>query len=314
MRVLVIGASGVVGRRLVPQLLAAGHVVVATALSNRGRERLDPAAQPRQLDLLDAAAVRSALIEVQPDAVVHQATALAGTGTDMRHFDELFATTNRLRTEGTRNLLAAADDAGGPRLIAQSYCGWPWAPVGGAVKSEEDPLDDHPPKSFSKTLQAIRELEAMVGGYPKGVVLRYGSLYGPGTSLSDDGDIIGAVRKRRMPILGRGGGLWSFTHVDDAASAAVAALTHGRGTYNIVDDQPAKTEEVVPFLAKLVGAPRPLHLPTWLGRLGGGDLLVRIMTEARGSSNAKARRELGWKPRYPDWRVGFAEDLGGPGG
>jgi nucleoside-diphosphate-sugar epimerase len=310
MRVLVIGAGGVVGRRLVPQLLAAGHEVVATVRSTHGLARLDRAAQSRTLDLLDAAAVRSALMEVAPDAVAHQATALAGIGTDMRHFDELFATTNRLRTEGTRNLLAVMDPAGGTRLIAQSYCGWPWAPVGGAVKSEEDPLDDQPPRSFSNTLGAIRELESLVGGYPNGVVLRYGSLYGPGTSMSKEGDIIEAVRRRRMPILGRGGGLWSFTHVDDAASAAVAALTRGHGTYNIVDDHPATTAEVVPYLAEVVGAPRPLRLPAWLGRLAGGDLLVRIMTEARGSSNAKARRELGWRPRYPDWRQGFTEDLG----
>lgn len=314
MRVLVIGASGVVGRRLVPQLLSGGHEVIATARSKRGLNGLDATVQPRSLDLLDATAVRSMLTEVHPDAVVHQATALAGTGTDLRHFDEVFAMTNRLRTEGARNILAAADDAGMPRLIAQSYCGWPWAPVGGAIKSENDPLDDHPPKSFSRTLQAIQELEALVGGYPKGVVLRYGSLYGPGTSMSGDGNIIEAVRKRRMPILGRGGGLWSFTHVDDAASAAVAALTRGRGTYNIVDDHPATTEEVVPFLAEVVGAPRPMRLPTWFGRLVGGDLLVRIMTESRGSSNAKARRELGWEPKHPDWQAGFAEDLAGVGG
>jgi nucleoside-diphosphate-sugar epimerase len=232
----------------------------------------------------------------------------------MRHFDDVFATTNRLRAEGTRNVLAAIGEVGGPRLVAQSYCGWPWAPVGGAIKSEEDPLDDRPPESFSKTLLAIRHLESLVGAYPNGVILRYGSLYGPGTSMSNGGSIIEALRKRRMPIVGSGRGLWSFTHVDDAASAAVAALTHGRGVYNIVDNHPASTAEVVPYLAEIVGAPRPLRLPAWLGRLIGGDLLVRIMTEARGSSNAKARRELGWEPKYPDWRGGFAEDLAGDRG
>ncbi|MEJ7748829.1 MAG: NAD(P)-dependent oxidoreductase [Candidatus Limnocylindrales bacterium] len=309
MRVLVIGASGVIGRQLVPQLLAAGHEVVATARSARNVEFADPAARLRTLDLLDGAAVRSMMAEVRPDTVVHQATALSGMGTDMRHFDQLFATTNRLRTEGTANLLAAADEAGGPRLISQSYCGWPWAPVGAPVKSEDDPLDDHPARSFSRTLQAIRELETMVVSYPKGVVLRYGSLYGPGTSLSDGGDVIAAIRRRRLPLVGDGGGVWSFTHVEDAASAAMAALTRGRGVYNIVDDRPAAAKVWVPYLAALLGAPPPLRLPKWLARLVGGDLFVRIMTDARGSSNAKARRELGWQPRFPDWRIGFTEDL-----
>jgi nucleoside-diphosphate-sugar epimerase len=210
-------------------------------------------------------------------------------------------------------LIDAITAVGSPRLVVQSFCGWPWAEVGGPVKSEEDPLDDSPPKAFRRTLQAIRTLEALVVEYPAGVALRYGGLYGPGTSLGEGGAQTVAVRKGRLPLVGTADAIWSFLHVADAASAGVAALGRGRGIYNVVDDDPAPVRDWLPELARLVGGPPPKRVPVWLARLVGGDGLVRMMTTtARGSSNAKARAELGWAPGYPSWRDGFAVEFGSP--
>lgn len=311
MLVLVVGASGVVGRQLVPQLLDAGHAVVATTRSSPApapAERIEH----RRLDLLDRDAVTALVHEVRPDAIVHQATALSTLGNNMRRFDTMFALTNQLRTVGTANLIDASRAVGWPRLLVQSFCGWPWRIDGAAVKTEGEPLETDPPKSFRSTLRAIVDLERQVlSDHPSGVVLRYGGLYGPGSSLTR-GPQVDAVRKGWFPLVGSGAGIWSFVHTVDAASATVAALTAGAGIYNIVDDDPAPVREWLPELARLAGGPPPRHVPTWVGWLAGGDGLVRMMTQVRGSSNAKARAELGWVPRYPSWRQGFAAEFGRP--
>ena len=309
MRVFVAGATGALGRRLVPELVARGHEVAGTTRSPAKAGALRAAgAQPVVLDVLDAGAVMTAVAAARPDVVVHEATALAGD-LDLRRFEAAFAQTNRLRTEGTDHLLAAAVAAGAVRFVAQSYAGWPSARTGGPVKTEQDPLDPDPPAALRSTLDAIRHLEAAVTGAAEltGVALRYGGFYGPGTSLWAGGDHVEQIRKRRFPIVGDGGGVWSFIHIDDAAAATVAAVERGEaGVYNIVDDEPAPVREWLPVLAAAVGAPPPRHVPAWLGRLLGGDHMVAMMTEIRGSSNAKARRELGWEPRYRSWREGFA--------
>ena len=306
-KVLVVGATGVVGRQLLPQLVAAGHQVVATSRSVA--DGVDGPVTWRRLDLLDADAVRRLVAEERPDAIIHQATALSRIGNNLRRFDHYFETTNRLRTAGTATLIEAAEAYGRPRLIVQSFCGWPAAAVGGPVKTEEDPLDPDPPKQVRRTLAAIKDLERQVSGYANGVVLRYGGLYGPGTSLNPGGPQFEAVRRGWLPQVGDGAGVWSFVHTVDAAAAAVAALDRGRGTYNIVDDEPAPVAVWLPELSRLLGAPTPRRVPVWLGWLIGGDALVRMMTQLRGSSNAKAKAELGWVPRFPSWRQGFAAEL-----
>jgi nucleoside-diphosphate-sugar epimerase len=302
MRVFVAGAAGAIGRRLVPQLVAAGHSVVATTRSTGKAQLLENlGAEPVVVDGLDAAAVGAAVAKAEPDAIVHQMTALSGS-IDLRHFDRTFEVTNQLRTTGTDNLLAAARAAGVHRFIAQSFTGWPNQRSGGAVKSESDPLDPHPPKQQRRTLDAIRYLERAVTAAPlEGVVLRYGSFYGPDATE----EMLELLRKRRMPIVGDGGAVWSMIHLDDAASATVAALTRGRGIYNIVDDDPAPVAEVLTALADLLGAKPPRHLPVWLARLAAGEVAVSMLTQIRASSNAKARRELGWAPRWSSWRDGF---------
>lgn len=311
MKVLVVGATGVVGRQLVPQLLGAGHEVVATSHSSPAPETTGGEVEHRRLDLLDHAAVRTLVQAVAPDAIVHMATALSGLGNNVRRFDQMFALTNQLRTRGTTNLIDACRVTNWPRLVVQSFCGWPWARTGGPIKSEEDPLDPNPAKAFRKTLQAIVSLESQVtNDHPNGVVLRFGGLYGPGTSLTK-GPQLDAIRKGWFPLIGSGGGIWSFVHTADAASATLAALTRGQGIYNIVDDDPAPVAEWLPELARLAGGPRPRRVPTWVGWLVGGEGLVRMMTSVRGSSNAKARAELGWVPRYPSWREGFAAEFRG---
>jgi nucleoside-diphosphate-sugar epimerase len=302
MRVFVAGAAGAIGRRLVPQLVAAGHSVVATTRSTGKAKQLENlGAEPVVVDGLDAAAVGAAVAKAEPDAIVHQMTALSGS-IDLRHFDRTFEVTNQLRTTGTDNLLAAALATGVRRFIAQSFTGWPNQRSGGAVKSESDPLDPHPPKQQRRTLDAIRYLERAVTAAPlEGVVLRYGSFYGPDATE----EMLELLRKRRMPIVGDGGAVWSMIHLDDAASATVAALTRGRGIYNIVDDDPAPVADVLTALADLLGAKPPRHLPVWLARLAAGEVAVSMLTQIRASSNAKARRELGWAPRWSSWRDGF---------
>ena len=309
MKVLVTGASGAVGGALVPLLVGSGHGVFGTTTTEAKAERLRQAgAEPVVLDVLDARATVDALRRVRPDAIVHQATALKGAG-NLRKFDEEFALTNRLRTEGTENLLAGAREIGGVRFVAQSFAGWPYAREGGPVKTEEDPLDPHPAKESRETLVAIRKLESLIVE-AGGMALRYGGFYGPGTTLSEGGMHVDTVRRRRFPIVGSGAGVWSFTHIDDVAAATLAALERGApGVYNVVDDEPAPVAEWLPELAKAVGAPPPRHIPAWLGRLVLGEHGLNMMTKSRGASNGKAKRELGWEPIWPTWREGFRRGL-----
>ncbi|HET9740541.1 MAG TPA: NAD(P)-dependent oxidoreductase [Solirubrobacteraceae bacterium] len=302
LRIFLAGATGTLGRRLVPLLIERGHHVTGTTRSNPHRLRA-LGAEPVQVDPFDAAALRAAVVAAEPDVVVHQLTALSGLGM-VRNFDKAFAMTNRLRTEGTDNLIAAARAAGAGRLVWQSYAGWPYAREGGPIKSENDELDPEPPADVRKTLAAIRHLEAAVTGAEgmKGIVLRYGGFYGPGTSIDAGGQHVELMRKRRLPVGGDGAGIWSLVHIDDAAAATVAAIEGGApGIYNVVDDAPAPTSELLPALAVAVGAPPPRRLPGWLVRLMAGPQALSMMTRARGASNAKARRELGWTPRFT-WR------------
>jgi nucleoside-diphosphate-sugar epimerase len=307
MRVFLAGATGAIGKRLVPQLIAHGHQVTGTTRSvdNVGALRA-LGAQPVVFDGLDAVAVGEAVARAAPDAIIHQMTSLAGTP-DMKHFDKWFATTNELRTRGAEHLLAAASAAGVERFVAQSYTNWTNVREGSQIKSEDDPFDPDPPRRQSETLAAIRFLEKAVLGAPlQGIVLRYGNFYGPGASES----LVEMVKKRKMPLVGEGTGIWSWIHVDDAAAAAVAAVEHGkRGTYNIVDDEPAALAEWLPYLAEAVGAKKPIHVPIWLGKLAAGEVGVSMTTLIRGSSNAKAKRELGWQPSWPTWRDGFRSGL-----
>jgi nucleoside-diphosphate-sugar epimerase len=307
MKVLVAGASGALGRQLVPRLVAAGHDVV-------GMTRTSPelvrglGATPVVADGLDPEAVARAVGRAEPEAIVHQLTALSG-GIDPRHFDRDFAATNRLRTEGTDHLLAAGRAVGVRRFVAQSYAGWPSARRGGPVKTEDDPLDPSPPEALRRTLDALRHLEQAVVGaeWTEGVVLRYGGFYGPGTSLGPDGDQLDQIRRRRVPVVGDGAGVWSFVHVADAAEATVVAAERGRrGIYNIVDDDPAPVAEWVPAMAARLGARPPRRVPRWVGRLLAGEAATVMMTEVRGASNVKAKRELGWEPAHPSWRDGLA--------
>jgi nucleoside-diphosphate-sugar epimerase len=308
MRVFVAGAAGAIGRQLLPQLVAQGHQVTAATRSPGKLELLRGlGAEPVVVDGLDALAVGQAVARAEPEAVIHQMTSLAGTQ-NLRHFDKTFAVTNRLRTEGTDHLLAAAAAAGVRRFVAQSYTGWTNIRNGTPVKSEDDPLDPDPPTEQRETLAAISHLEGAVlaAAAMHPVVLRYGSFYGPGAS----DDLVGLVRKRRVPVIGDGAGIWSFLHIHDAAAATVAALERGGpGVYNVVDDEPASVAVWLPYLARAVGAKPPRRVPVWLGRLAAGEVGVSMMTQVRGSSNAKAKRELGWRPAWPSWRQGFSGGL-----
>jgi nucleoside-diphosphate-sugar epimerase len=309
MRVFVAGASGAIGRRLLPQLVERGHEVVATTRSPKNSDGLRAlGATPSVMDGPDAASVGEAVARAEPDVVVHQMTALAGFG-DLRHFDAGFALTNELRTRGTDHLLAAAEAVGVRRFVAQSFTGWPNTRSGGSVKSESDPLDPSPPAQQRRSIDAIRYLErAVLGAAPiEGLALRYGSLYGPGTSMADEyAQLIG---RRKLPLVG-GGGVWSFVHIDDAARATVLAVERGDpGLYNIVDDEPAPVAQWLPYLAGCLGARPPRRIPVWLARFAIGEVGVSMMTQVRGSSNAKAKRELGWEPAWPSWRDGFRRGL-----
>jgi nucleoside-diphosphate-sugar epimerase len=312
MRVFLAGGTGAIGKRLVPQLVARGHQVTATTSTPAKVELLRKlGADPVVLDGLDAAAVGEAVARAQPDAIVHQMTALAGTP-DLKHFDTWFARTNELRTDGTRHLLAAAEAVGAKRVVVQSYTGWNNAREGGPVKTEDDPFDPAPAQAQTESLRAIRFLERAVTEAPlEGIALRYGSLYGPGASEA----VVELVRKRKLPVIGDGGGVWSWLHVDDAASATVAALERGgRGVFNVVDDEPAPVAEWLPYLAAAVGAKPPMHVPAWVGRLVAGEVVTGYMTEARGASNEKAKRELAWQPRWRSWRDGFRHGLSSSSG
>jgi nucleoside-diphosphate-sugar epimerase len=314
MKIFVAGATGVVGRPLIRQLVERGHEVTGMTRSESKQELLrELGARPVVADALDPDGVARAIAEAEPDVIVHQLTAISAF--NPRHMERDFATTNRLRTEGTDHLLAAGRAVGVKRFVTQSFAPWPYARTGDMVKSEDDPLDDEPPAQVRTTLEAIKYLEraVMSADWTEGIALRYGGFYGPGTSigLNPLGEQIEMIRARKFPIAGKGTGVWSFIHVEDAASATVEAVEHGRrGIYNVVDDEPAPVSEWLPELAKAVGAKPPRRVPLWLARIAGGEVTAVMMRDLRGSSNTKAKRELGWQPRYPSWREGFARGLG----
>jgi nucleoside-diphosphate-sugar epimerase len=308
MRVFVAGATGAIGRQLVPRLVAAGHQVHGMTRSESKRAMLSElGAVPVVADALDPDQVADAVAHARPDVIVHQLTAIGAV--DTRHMERDFAPTNRLRTEGTDHLLSAAQAVGVRRFVAQGISGFgAYARSGGPVKSEEDPLDPAPAREMREILAAIRHLEAAVLGarWTDGIVLRYGAFYGPGTSLAPGEEQFELVRKRKFPLVGDGGGVWSFIHIADAAEATVAAVEHGsRGVYNVVDDDPAAVAEWLPALAGQLGAKKPRHVPRIIGRLFAGEAGVMMMTELRGASNAKAKRELAWRPAHPSWRQGL---------
>jgi nucleoside-diphosphate-sugar epimerase len=309
MKVFLAGATGALGRRLVPLLVARGHDVVGMTRSSAKVGALrELGAEPVVADGLDRGAVIEAVVRAEPEVVIHEMTSLAHLK-GVRRFDHEFALTNRLRTEGIDHLLEGARAAGARRFVAQSYAGFNYERAGGPVKTEDDPLDPSPPAAMARSLAAIRHLEAAVMGQDalEGVVLRYAGFYGPASEMPS---LLDAVRRRRMPIIGDGGAVWSFVHLDDAAAATVIALEHGKpGVYNIVDDEPAPVAEWLPYLAEVAGAKPPRHLPLWLARLVGGEHMVVLMDEARGASNEKARGELGWEPSHHSWRTGFKEVL-----
>jgi nucleoside-diphosphate-sugar epimerase len=311
MKVLVAGASGALGKQLVPRLVADGHEVVGTTRTESKLAMLrDLGATGVVADLLDPEQVASVVAEAEPEVILHELTAL-NRPLDFRKFDRGFEETNRLRTEAIDHLLAAGRAVGVKRFIAQSFTGWPFARTGGPVKTEDDPLDPAPPDAMRESLAAIRHLEDAVTGaeWTEGIVLRYGGFYGPGTGMQVDppGPQIEAIAKRRFPIIGDGSGVWSFIHVADAADATVEALDHGApGIYNIVDDDPAAVREWLPKVAAGLGAKPPRRIPRGLGRLLGGQLAPVMMSDVQGFSNAKAKRELGWTPGHPSWRTTLA--------
>lgn len=309
MRVFVAGATGAIGKQLVPRLVAAGHEVHGMTRSESKRGLLyDLGAEPVVAEALDPTQVADAVARAAPDVIVHELTAIGAI--DMRHFSRDFEATNRLRIEGTDNLLSAGQAVGVRRFVAQGIAGFgAYARTGGPVKSEEDPLEQTPAREMRETLAAVGHLERAVLGaeWTEGIVLRYGAFYGPDTSLAPGAEQFEMVRKRKYPIVGDGGGVWSFIHIADAAEATVAAVERGqRGVYNIVDDDPARVAEWLPALAQTMGAKKPMRVPRFIGRLFAGEVGVVMMTEVRGASNAKAKRELEWQPAHPSWRQGFA--------
>ena len=311
MKVLVAGATGAMGKQLLPRLAADGHEVVGITRSEAKLDLLrELGATGVVADVLDPDQVSRLVAETEPAVIIHQLTAL-NRPFDVRHFDRTFEETNRLRTEATDHLLAAGSAAGVKRFIAQSYAGWPFARTGGPVKSEDDPLDPSIPDGMRQSFDAIRYLERAVTGatWTEGIVLRYGGFYGPGTSLSaEGGEQVKQIRERKFPVVGDGGGIWSFVHIEDAADATAAAVTRGRpGIYNIFDYDPAPFSEWLPALALSIGAKPPRHVPRWVGRLLGGEAVALMMTEVRGASNAKAKRELGWEPQHPSLVRAFTE-------
>jgi 2-alkyl-3-oxoalkanoate reductase len=316
MKVFIAGATGAIGTQLVPQLVAAGHDVVGMTRSPARTDGLRAlGAQPVVADALDPDAVARAVAATEPEVIVHQLTALSGEP-DLRHPERFTAQTNRLRTEGTDHLLAAGRAVGVRRVIAQSIVALgTYARTGGPVKTEDDPPDDGLPEKWRPGADALRYVEEAVTGidWAEGLALRYGAFYGPGTGISNDPQAVltRQILRRRFPIIGDGGGIWSYIHIEDAASATAAAVDNGgSGIYNIVDDEPAPVREWLPFLAEQLGARRPITVPRFVVRLLAGEAAIMQMTEVRGASNAKAKRELGWQPRWSTWRLGFAKGLG----
>ena len=319
MKVFVAGATGAIGRKLVPQLVARGHEVVGMTSSESKQDVVRSlGARPVVADALDGDAVAQAAASAEPEVIVHQLTALSGKMSmrDARHPDRspMAQMTSRLRTQGTDNLLAAGRAAGARRFVAQSFGSFRFARTGGPVQSEADPFDQDGAGVRQPGLQALLYLEQAVTTveWGEGLALRYGSFYGPGTgmSLAPDAVMAAPIRKRRFPIVGDGGGVWSFVQIEDAAAATAIAVERGQpGVYNVVDDEPAPVWEWLPVLASALGAKPPRRIPRWLGRLAAGEVATLMMTEARGASNAKAKRELGWQLRYPSWRQGFAHGL-----
>ena len=313
LKVFVAGSTGAIGKFLVPLLVENGHEVVALVRSGRKAKEVETmGAKATLADALNKEELTAAIRKAEPEVIIHQLTALARAG-NFKKFDEEFALTNRFRTEVTDAMLAAGRLVKTRRFIAQSFCGWPFACEGGPVKTETDPLDPNPPASFRKTLAAIRYLEQAVRAttHIEAFALRYGILYGPGTAIAKDGLIVELVRRRRLPVIGDGAGIWSFIHVQDVARATMAAMS-SRGApriYNVVDDEPAAVSTWLPFLASAVGAKPPRKVPVWLGKLVLGAGGVSMMTKIRGGSNVKAKRELGWQSIYPSWRSGFVEGL-----
>ena len=313
MKVFVAGATGAIGRRLVPALVDDGHEVTGmTARAGGGEDAVRAlGAEPVVADGLEAEAVRRAVFAAEPEVVVHEMTGLGGVAS-YRNFDRSFELTNRLRTTGLDNLLDAATAVGARRFVAQSFGNWNYAPEGGPVKTEADPLDPDPPATMSKSLGAIRYLERAVleSEEVEGVVLRYANLYGPGASMGKGGGLLDQVRGRKVPIIGDGAGVWSFIHLDDAAGATALAVDRGApGVYNVADDEPAAASAWVPELARIAGAKPPRRVPAWLARPLAGEAAVSMFTRIRGASNAKAKRELGWALTYPSWRDGFRHGI-----
>ena len=313
-KIFVAGATGAIGKRLIPLLVEAGHHVIGTTRSHDKANSIRAAgATPAILNALDRDEVLRAVQHAAPDVIIHQLTAIPPSF-NPRHFDKVFAATNQLRTEGTDHLLAAARAVKCRRFIAQSYAGWPFARSGGPVKTEEDALDPNPPSALRNTLEAIRYLERAIPSEESmdGIVLRYAGFYGPGNAIGEGGALVEQVRQRRVPVVGKGTGIWSFVHIDDAARATAAAIDRGtRGIYNVADDEPAPVSEWLPALASAIGAKPPMRIPIWLARLVVGEAGVMMMTEVRGASNAKAKRELSWQPVWSSWRQGFQKALGG---
>jgi nucleoside-diphosphate-sugar epimerase len=308
-RVFLAGATGVIGRRLVPRLRAAGHDVVGLTRKEHAAGALREAgAEPVVGDALDPDTVREAVAAARPDAIVNELTDIP-EAIDPRKADEQFAGNDRLRREGTKNLVEAAKAAGTGRIVSQSIA-FAYKPDGPPVKSEDDPLATNAAGSWRRSVQALSELERLTVE-AGGLALRYGYFYGPGSAYAPDGHLAGLVKKRRYPIVGKGSGVTSFVHVDDAADATVHALERGSpGPYNVVDDEPARVDEWLPVYAEALGAPAPRHVPKFVARLAAGPMAVRIMTEQRGASNERAKSELGWSPRFASWRTGFKEGLG----
>jgi nucleoside-diphosphate-sugar epimerase len=309
MRIFVAGATGALGRQLLPRLVQRGHEVTGmTRTASKASSIEEMGATAVVADALDPDAVAQAVAHAEPEAIVHELTAISDVGS-MRNVDRAFVQTNRLRREGTDHLLAAGRAVGVRRFVAQSFAAWLYERTGGPVKTEEDPLDPHPISAVHETFEAIRYVEETVTSaeWTTGIALRYGGFYGPGTSIWAGGEHLEPIRRRKFPIVGDGKGVWSFIHIEDAAEATADAVERGeRGIYNVADDSPEAIRDWLPGVAELIGAPPPRRVPKWLGRLVGGQPGVIMMTELRGVSNEKAKRELGWEPRYPSWREGLA--------